>query len=56
LKLSLVLPQTINDLFLQVPVQVLERVAGVEGLEDSPPVEDQDMVLAHVQMFGKDFE
>jgi hypothetical protein len=56
LKLSLILPQTTDDLFLQVLVQVLEGVAGVESLEDSPLVEDQNMVLAPLQMFGKDLE
>jgi hypothetical protein len=56
LKLSLILPQTTDDLFLQVLVQVLEGVARVESLEDSPLVEDQNMVLAPLQMFGKDLE
>jgi hypothetical protein len=46
LKLSLVLPQTTDDLFFQVSTQTLEETIGVEALVDNPLVEGQDMVLA----------
>jgi hypothetical protein len=54
LKISLVLPQTINDLFLQVSTRALEETIGVEALVDNPLVEGQDMVLTLPIMCGSD--
>jgi hypothetical protein len=52
LKLSLVLPQTTDDLFNQVPIQALEVTSGAEVMVDTPLVEDQVLVLTLPTMCG----